>query len=199
MITIVDYGRGNIFSISHALKHLDEPHQISSDPQVIASADSIILPGVGAFADAMSKLDSQGLPEALHEAVKKGAPLLGICLGMQLLATDSDEFGMHAGLDIIPGHVRRLPAGDETRIPNVGWRQMMPTDTAGDMPVDRMMYFVHSYGFEADMPKDVAATVMVNGVEIAVAVRRDNVVGCQFHPEKSGPDGLRLMAWFLKQ
>ena len=118
---------------------------------------------------------------------------------MQLLATDSDEFGMHAGLDIIPGHVRRLPAGDETRIPNVGWRQMMPTDTAGDMPIDRMMYFVHSYGFEADMPRDVAATVMVNGVEIAVAVRRDNVVGCQFHPEKSGPDGLRLMAWFLKQ
>jgi glutamine amidotransferase len=199
VITIVDYGRGNIFSIAQALAHLGAPSRVTSDPAEIATADRIVLPGVGAFGDAMAKLDEHAIPPALAAAAGGGAAVLGICLGMQLLATTSSEFGAHAGLGLIPGHVRRLPDDGPVRVPNVGWRELRPGPGAGRLSsgIGRMMYFVHSYGFFADDPSDVAATIAMNGAEVPAVVRRGRIVGCQFHPEKSGADGLALLRWFL--
>ncbi len=192
MIAIVDYGRGNLFSLGQALLHLGAEHEITADPARIAAARTVMLPGVGAFGDAMSALRSLGLVEPLRAVAAAGTPLLGICLGMQLLATRSDEFGDHAGLDIIPGAVRRLPDGsgeDRVRIPNVGWRTLRPSG--------EMMYFVHSYAPFPDDPAHVVETIDVNGVAVPVMIRKGNVVGCQFHPEKSGPVGLALLARLL--
>lgn len=198
MITIVDYGRGNIFSITQALSHLGAEHTVTDDPGRISEAGKIILPGVGAFGDAMAQLDRQQVPAALHHAAGRNAAILGICLGMQLFATTSDEFGTHAGLNLIPGAVRHLPAGQDIRIPNVGWRRLTPVGSAGaDIPADTEMYFVHSYGFFAEDPAHVAATIDVNGQNIPAIVRKGRLVGCQFHPEKSSAGGLKLLRWFL--
>ena len=153
MITVIDYGRGNLFSIGQALRHLDAVFEVSAEPEAIAAADRIIFPGVGAFADAMTGLRERGLVAPLKAAAHGGTPILGICVGCQLMLSRSEEFGDHAGLDLIPGTVARLPAprADDAagiRIPNVGWRRM---DTRADAVVlsavgaDEMMYFVHSY------------------------------------------------------
>lgn len=198
MITIVDYGRGNIFSITQALSHLGAEHIVTDDPQRISEASKIILPGVGAFGDAMAQLDRQQVLAALHHAAGKNAAILGICLGMQLFATTSEEFGTHAGLNLIPGTVRHLPAGSDIRIPNVGWRQLESVGPGGaGIPTDTQMYFVHSYGFFPEDTAHVAAIIEVNGQNIPAIVRKDRLVGCQFHPEKSGSSGLRLLRWFL--
>jgi glutamine amidotransferase len=206
MIVVVDYGRGNLFSLGQALRKLGAEPVISDDPTVLACADRIILPGVGAFGDAMGGLRQRGLIEPLREAAHAGTPILCICVGCQLLLTRGEEFGLHDGLDLIPGTVAGLPdpkADDPEgiRIPNVGWR---PLDVRKDAPVigslrpDDWMYFVHSYAPMVDGESHIAATIRVNGADIPVAVVRGNIVGVQFHPEKSGPAGLRLLARFLE-
>lgn len=203
MIAVVDYGRGNLFSIGQALRHVGAEAELTSDPEVILAADRIVLPGVGAFADAMRGLRSRGLVNVLQEAASRGTPLLGICLGMQLLASRSEEFGSHDGLDLIPGAVRRLQRGEgekATRIPNVGWRRLRPNPKdpfIGSFEEAPLMYFVHSYVPFPDDPAAVAASIDVNGVEVAAVIRRRNVIGCQFHPEKSGPVGLQVLQRFL--
>ena len=206
MITVIDYGRGNLFSIGQALRHLDAVFEVSAEPEAIAAADRIIFPGVGAFADAMTGLRERGLVAPLKAAAHGGTPILGICVGCQLMLSRSEEFGDHAGLDLIPGTVARLPAprADDAagiRIPNVGWRRM---DTRADAVVlsavgaDEMMYFVHSYPPMASDPRTVAATIMVNGTTVPVAIEQGALVGVQFHPEKSGPAGLAFLQRYLE-
>lgn len=199
MISVVDYGRGNLYSIAQALSALGVEHRISADPVDVASASRIVLPGVGAFGDAMAALDRAALVAPLQAAAASGTPILGICLGMQLLADESSEFGSHRGLGLIPGAVSRLPEG-AMRIPNVGWRRLEWRDSviaaAGRM-VDPMVYFVHSFAFEPNDPEQVVAHIRFNDATPAAIVRNGSVVGMQFHPEKSADTGLALLEWFL--
>lgn len=205
MIAVVDYGRGNLFSLGQALRHLGVAHTVSSDPADLDRAERIIFPGVGAFGDAMEGLRARGLVTPLRAAAERGVPILGICVGCQLLLSRGEEFGLHEGLDLIPGTVSRLPdpwAGDPAaiRIPNVGWRRLDVHPGApvlGALGPDDMMYFVHSYAPRPDDSAHVSATLRVNGERVPVAVRRGNIVGVQFHPEKSGPAGLRLLGRFV--
>lgn len=204
MIAVVDYGRGNLFSLGQALRHLGAAYEVTGDPGRILAAERVILPGVGAFGDAMQALVKRRLVEPLREVAARGTPLLGICLGMQLFASRSEEFGEHEGLDLIPGTVKRLPAGNAGRgsikIPNVGWRPLCPVTSdafLGDLPSDTMVYFVHSYAPVVTDPAHVAATIAVNGSAVAAVIHRGKVLGYQFHPEKSGPAGLALLGRFL--
>lgn len=200
MITIADYGRGNLFSLCQALSHLGAEYDVTDEPERIASAKRLILPGVGAFGDAMSSLRRNGLVEPLREAVAAGTPLLGICLGMQLLVDGSEEFGKHEGLGLIPGMVRSLPEGESDRIPNVGWRVLhaVPGHFLDDLEPGTMVYFVHSYAPAMENQDHVASTITFNGREVVVVLQHDNVIGYQFHPEKSGPAGLDLLRRFLE-
>ncbi len=200
MIAVVDYDRGNLFSIARSLAHVGAPFTVTQDGAEIRAADGIILPGVGAFADAMAALRSRDLVETLRDVAAIGTPMLGICLGMQLLFSRSQEFGETKGLDIIRGEVRKLPTQrGGMRIPNVGWRKL---DQARPDPLLEtgepapMFYFVHSFvAFPEDRDRSVA-TLRINGLDAAVMVRQGAVVGCQFHPEKSGPAGLALLQRF---
>lgn len=204
MIAVVDYGRGNLYSLSHALFHIGVEHNVSENPGDIYAASAIVLPGVGAFADAMDALEARNLVKPLRDAVSRDVPLLGICLGMQILAAASEEFGECRGLGVIPGSVRALPkpSNDQgVRIPNVGWRKLA---LRREDPLVRglqqgiMTYFVHSYGFfSAD--DAIMATSDVNGLAVPAIVRLRNVVGCQFHPEKSGPVGLKMLRNFFSE
>lgn len=204
-VTVVDYGRGNLFSLSRALDHLDVPHRLTESAAEVREAACLILPGVGAFGDAMAGLAERGLVEPLKEAVGQGTPLFGICLGMQILASCGEEFGRHDGLSLIPGRVTRLPEGDggagSVRIPNVGWRAIRGTigdPFLGDAASGTMYYFVHSYALIPDDPSHVIATTPINGADVAAIVRKGHVVGSQFHPEKSGPAGLQLLRRFMQ-
>jgi len=204
MITIVDYGHGNLYSIGQALRHLGASYEISDKPESIAKADKIIVPGVGAFLAAMDALKARGLVMPLREAAANGKLFLGICLGMQLLADRSEEFGSHEGLGLIPGDVIGLPDGnkrpDADRVPNVGWRTIHYTanEEAANPRDPEMVYFVHSLHFVAADPKSILATTQFNNAEIAAAIQRDNVIGYQFHPENSGPAGIDLLRGFVR-
>ncbi len=206
MISVVDYGRGNLFSIGQALSQIGHPHVVIDDPRLITEARCLILPGVGAFGDAMNALRERNMVEAIRDHARAGVPLLGICLGMEILGSVSDEFGEHIGLDLVPGRIRRLPAGegtaDATRIPNVGWRVIDAVEERldfGDPDCDRMAYFVHSYAIWPDCADQVIATTRINGLDVTAAVRNGNVFGFQFHPEKSGSVGLDLLRWFTRE
>ena len=202
---VVDYGRGNLFSLSQALRHLNVNHEVTQDPEKVAGAERVVFPGVGAFGDAMQRLRERDLVAALTEAAHRGTPILGICVGCQLLLTRGEEFGEHDGLGLIPGVVRRLPdpqpdSSDRIRIPNVGWRRLAVrpgTPVFDALGSDDLMYFVHSFAPMVDEEGHVSATIAVNGADIPAAIRRDNIVGVQFHPEKSGTAGLRLLGRFL--
>ncbi len=197
-ILIIDYGVGNIESVTTALDALRVRYRVSSSPQAIAEARAYILPGVGAFAEAMHNLESRGLVEPLRrEVMQNGKPLLGICLGMQVLAEDSTEYGSHKGLGFIPGHVVRIEEQDQFPVPHVGWNQLSlkqrePLFAKLDDGVQ--FYFDHSYHFQTSS-ECVAATTEY-GSEITAAVQRGNVFGVQFHPEKSQTSGLRLIRAF---
>jgi len=199
MIVVIDYGRGNLFSIEQALRHLGAEYRVSGQPDDIMSADRLILPGVGAFGDAMKTLFASGLVEPIRQRVRGGVPVLGICLGMQLLFESSEEFGEHAGLALLEGSVGALLPG-EMRIPNVGWRALQPNPGnpfLRDIDPGTMVYFVHSFVVRPKAPEVVSATIPFNGEDAVIAVASDNIVGFQFHPEKSGPVGLSLFEKFL--
>ena len=206
MIVIVDYGRGNLFSLGQALRHIGADYVVSDRPDDLMKAARIVFPGVGAFGDAMQGLRARGLVEPLKEAARAGTPILGICVGCQLMLSRGEEFGAHEGLGFFPGVVARLPAPRESdpapiRIPNVGWRKLAVRSGARTLnagQADEWMYFVHSYAPRPEDPAHVAATIEVNGTDVPVAIERDNLAGVQFHPEKSGPAGLRLLARFLE-
>ncbi len=200
-VGIINYGMGNIGSVSRALLQLGAHPVVMNSPAEFESVDKVILPGVGAFAAAMANLRAGGWVEAIDEHVKRrGKPFLGICLGMQLLADESEENGATAGLGLIPGKIVSFARKNmNERIPHVGWNEVEPTDASPvfeGVPRGTDFYFVHSYIFEPANDQDIAATATY-GVPFAAAVARDNVWGAQFHPEKSSKAGARLLANFL--
>lgn len=204
-VALIDYGSGNLRSAEKALVRAADGRaeiHVTSDPAAILAADRIVLPGVGAFAACMRAFQARpGLEEALNEAVQqKGAPFLGICVGMQLVASRGLEFGETAGLGWIPGDVRKIePADTSAKIPHMGWNNL--TDLSGPAPIREIgeapMYFTHSFAFYPSDPKDVAAYVD-HGGKFPAAVAKGNVAGVQFHPEKSQSAGLALLARFLE-
>lgn len=201
MIAIVDYGVGNLFSLRSSFAAVGAEVTVTGDPAVMAEADRIILPGVGAFGDAAELLRKTGLGAAVIREAEKGKILMGICLGMQLLFEKSFEFGEHEGLGLIPGEVRpiseTIPAG--LKIPHIGWNPLL---LQGDCPVFRhtkegdCVYFVHSY--HAVCPEEVITAKTEYGGLLTAAVRKGNVCGCQFHPEKSGSVGLNILKAFCE-
>ena len=200
MIAIIDYGAGNLFSLASSLKHIGEEAVITGDPDEIKKADRMILPGVGAFGDAASELRERRLDAVIKEEALSGKPLMGICLGMQLLFEKSLEYGEHEGLGLVKGTVRPLegylPEG--YKIPQIGWNSL--TFHGEKHPVFRdvdegsFVYFVHSYYGDAD-PDQLAATCEY-GKTVTAAVASGSVIGCQFHPEKSGETGLSILKAF---
>lgn len=196
MITIIDYGAGNLFSMQNALNFLGVENNISSKVEDIISADKLILPGVGAFPDAMKMLDEAGLTEVIKEQAKK-KPLMGICLGMQMLFDKSYEFGETEGLGLIPGTVEHMHPANDLVIPHIGWNSLEknePCKLLESVNDGDYVYFVHSYAAVTDS-KNVAAYCDY-GMKVPALVMSGNVYGCQFHPEKSGKTGLGILKTF---
>lgn len=199
MIAIIDYGVGNLFSLASSLKMIDAPAVTSSDPEVIRAADKLILPGVGAFADAAEKLRSSGLDKVIINEVNGGKDILGICLGMQLLFEKSCEYGEHRGLGLLAGSVIPIASvvPQNYKIPHIGWNALkFKKNSALFRCINEgdCVYFVHSY-FASECSESVVATAEY-GAELTAAVESGNVMGCQFHPEKSGAVGLNILRAF---
>ena len=199
MIAIVDYGVGNLFSLCSSLRFLGLDSCVSADPAVLRAVDKLILPGVGAFGDAAEKLRKSGLDRVVLEEAGRGKPLLGICLGMQLLFETSEEYGVHQGLGLLRGRVvgmeGRLP--ETLKIPHIGWNALhitRPSPLLREIREGECVYFVHSF-YAEDCGDSLIATAEY-GRELTAAVQKENVMGCQFHPEKSGDVGLRILRAF---
>lgn len=195
---IIDYGMGNLRSVEKAVEAAGGRPAVTGDPESIRSAERLILPGVGAFGEAMENLRRTGLDSAILDAARAGKPLLGLCLGLQLLFTHSEEFGSHEGLDLIPGNVRKLDCPG-LRVPHVGWNQIegdRPDPLLTDIREGSYFYFVHSYYVEPDDPRDVLRRTSY-GLRFCSIARRGNIYGVQFHPEKSQEAGKRLLRNFL--
>lgn len=195
-IGIIDYGMGNLQSVQNALAYLGVDSFIASDIAELEKAEKIILPGVGAFKDAIELLREKGLDKYLHKVKEEGKPLLGICLGMQLLFDSSTEFGEHEGLGLIPGKVVKFQL-EGMKIPHMGWNSLKVLKEAPlfeGLPEDPQVYFVHSYHLRTDA--DVVSATTEYGYEVQVAAQEDNVFGLQFHPEKSGDVGLKILKNF---
>jgi glutamine amidotransferase len=196
-IAVVDYGIGNLGSVMKAFRHLGAPAVLSGDIAELRRADVLVLPGDGAFASTMEEIEGRGLVPVLREAVAQGRTLLGICIGMQLLFEESEEHGRHRGLGFLPGRVRRLEG--DMPIPHMGWNQLHPTrphPMLEGVADGAHVYFVHSYW--CDAPADVVLAETDYGVRFPAIVGRGNVLGVQFHPEKSQAVGLRLMENFVR-
>lgn len=204
MLAIIDYGVGNLFSLVSSLKALGEDCIVTSNKEEILKADRIILPGVGAFGDAKRKLSDTGLIPTIQEVVKRGTPLLGICLGMQMLFDKSYEYGEHTGLGFIPGVVKDMKpdlvaCGYDYKTPEMGWNSLKfhnPTDLFKYIKEGDYVYFVHSY-YAVECAESLIATTDY-GITVTAAVQKDNVYGTQFHPEKSGEVGLKILKAFCE-
>ena len=201
MIAIIDYGVGNLFSLTSSFKKIGVDVVATADKEVIKSADKLILPGVGAFADAVKKLRDSGLDKVIIDEAKKGKKIMGICLGMQLLFEKSYEYGEHDGLGLLKGKVvpmeNRIPAN--LKIPHIGWNALefkRDSDIFRYINNGDFVYFVHS--FYADECYDSVIATSEYGAEITAAVQKENVYGCQFHPEKSGSVGLNILKAFCE-
>lgn len=198
MVTVIDYGAGNLCSVTNALRFLGEEPSVTADADAIARADRLVLPGVGAFGECMKTLRVTGIADAVCHAAKKGTPLLGICLGLQLLFDSSDEFGRHDGLGLIRGKVRRLESGGR-KLPHIAWTSIdLPRESRllRGIPNGAFFYFVHSFRAQAEDGADEAATAEY-GERFTAAVERGNIAATQFHPEKSGEAGLKILRNFL--
>ena len=199
MRAIIDYDAGNIKSVENALRFLGHDVVVTADPEVILQADHVILPGVGAFGDAMQRLRSRGLEDTIREVVDRGTPFLGICLGLQLLFEESEESPGVRGLALLPGRIRRIPDGEGRKVPQIGWNDIsFPRESRlfKGLPQGSFVYFVHSFYLEAGDRSDVAATTEY-GVSIDAAVEHGNLFACQFHPEKSERVGMQILENFL--
>lgn len=200
MIAVIDYGIGNVRSVLNALAFLGAPAVLSRAKETLDSASALILPGVGAFGEGMRRIEQYQLRQPITEAARRGIPVLGICLGFQLLMRDSDEMGTHKGLELLPYPVCRLPVS--MRLPHIGWNAVFtPSQASAPRLMDGLegepFYFVHSYGV-IDTEVEVRASYASYGDRsIMAAVESGNVFGTQFHPEKSGPAGLRLLQNFV--
>lgn len=199
MTAIIDYDAGNIKSVENALRFLGHDVVVTADPEVILRADHVILPGVGAFGDAMQRLRNRGLEDTIREVVDRGTPFLGICLGLQLLFEESEESPGVRGLALLPGRIRRIPDGEGRKVPQIGWNDIsFPRESRlfTGLPQGSFVYFVHSFYLEAGDRSDVAATTEY-GVRIDAAVEHGNLFACQFHPEKSERVGMQILENFL--
>jgi imidazole glycerol-phosphate synthase subunit HisH len=207
-VSLIDYGCGNIFSIARALERFNVSVTLTDDPDQLLKADRVILPGVGAFATAMKKLREKSLDEAIASFVKSGKPFLGICLGMQLLLRVGYEFEVTQGLGFIDGVVESIkPVEPHFKVPHVGWNHLKSPSYGGgdrwkksilkDFPEGKDVYFVHSFIAKIKDNADCLALTEYGGCEFASAVQKGNIVGCQFHPEKSGKHGLKILENFV--
>ena len=208
-VTVVDYGSGNLLSVSRALECCAGDVHLASTPEQVRRADRLVLPGVGAYAHCMELLRDKGLVEPLLEVARRGNPFLGICVGMQILMTEGHEFGHHAGLGLIKGAVRHIPVekdgGGRLKAPHIGWNRLVEptadrwrgTVLEGGLPDQSQVYFVHSYAAEPEHDQDCLAVAAYGGHSICAAVASENVIGTQFHPEKSAEAGLSLLERFL--
>lgn len=203
MIAIIDYGMGNLRSVQKGFERVGCDAVVTADPKVVLEADKIVLPGVGAFPDCMRNLEEGGFIEPLIRVIREGRPFLGICLGLQLLFTESEEFGIHRGLNVIPGRVIRFPegmaeSGEALKVPHMGWNQLAvkrrPPAFEG-IEEGANVYFVHSY-YVAPEDEGVVATTTTYGIEFCSSIWRDNIVATQFHPEKSQEKGLKILKNF---
>lgn len=199
MIAIIDYGMGNLRSIAKAFERVGYDAQVTRNLTVIGSASHVVLPGVGAFPDCMRNLDRYGLIETIHRSIRSGKPFLGICLGLQLLFTEGEEFGLHPGLGVLKGRVVRFPCeGGELKVPHMGWNQLTrtkPLALLDSIAESAHFYFVHSYYVVPGDPMMTATTTRY-GVEFVSTIQHDNIIACQFHPEKSQFNGLAFLRAF---
>ena len=199
MIAIIDYDAGNMLSVVKALDHLGCDPVVTRDPEILQRADKVILPGVGAFGDAMDRLNGYDLVPVIKDVIKEGKPFLGICLGLQLLYESSEEAPGVAGIGALAGRIRKIPAGEYVKIPQMGWNSLEypnPGRLFNGIDEGSYVYFVHSYYLEAADRSTVTATTSYN-VTIDASVESGNVFACQFHPEKSGAVGLRILENFI--
>lgn len=199
MIAIIDYDAGNVKSVEKALQYLGEDAVLTSDKELILGADGVILPGVGAFGDAMERLHSRGLADVIYEVVKRKIPFLGICLGLQLLFESSEETPGVKGLGILKGKIVRFPDSAELKVPQIGWNDLQFPHKGRlfqGIAEGEYVYFVHSYYLKADNPDIVVATTKY-GVTVHASVESGNVFACQFHPEKSSKVGLAILKNFV--
>jgi glutamine amidotransferase len=208
-VTVIDYGLGNLLSVSRALEHCGARVTITSDAAAILTSARVVLPGVGAFADGMAALQAKGLDAVVRQVAATGTPLLGICLGMQMLFDESEEFGTTAGLGLIPGRVVKIPAttttGEPHKIPHIGWNELVlpaqcdswRSGLFSNVEPGEAVYFVHSFMAQPTSPMHRLADCSYGGIPISAAVGLNNIFGCQFHPEKSGEVGLRILKNFL--
>ena len=202
MIAVIDYGMGNLRSVVKGLEKVGTPAVVTADPATVAAADGVVLPGVGAFGMAMDHLRQTGLDEAIRAVIAADTPFLGICLGLQLLFEESEEFGPVRGLGVLPGRVVRFfpdgaPPG--VKIPHMGWNSLTPrapTPVLADVPADTYVYFVHSYYVAPADPALIATTTEYGGLVFTSSIARGHLFACQFHPEKSGALGLRMLRSF---
>lgn len=200
-VTLVDYGCGNILSITRALEDCGAKVSLSQDPDSILKADRLVLPGVGAFGHCVEMIKQRQLFEPLLAYISSQKPVLGICVGMQMLLTESQEYGHHMGADIIPGKVVKiLSADNQKRVPSVGWAkvEMKSSNSSLDKINNEWFYFVHSYVARPNNPEYVLGEYHYFDERITALIAKDNVIGCQFHPEKSGQAGLHFFSEFLK-
>jgi glutamine amidotransferase len=203
MIAIIDYGMGNLRSVQKGFEKVGYEAIVTADPKRVLEADKVVLPGVGAFRDCIRNLEEGGFIEPILRVVRDGRPFLGICLGLQLLFTESEEFGLHRGLDIIPGRVVRFPEGmlengEKLAVPHMGWNQLTMRHGSplfAGIPDGTNVYFVHSYYVQPD-DHGVVATTTNYGIEFCSSICRDNVMATQFHPEKSQELGLKILKNF---
>ena len=208
-VVVIDYGMGNLLSVRRGLEHCGARVTITADHDAIFSASRVVLPGVGAFKDGMAELSRDGLNGVVREVAAKGIPLLGICLGMQMLLDESEEFGFTKGLGLIPGKVLSIPSstieGEPQKIPHIGWDELiLPQgsktweDTLlSEIGPESAVYFVHSYMAVPNNPEHRIADCLYGGIRIPAVIGRNNIYGCQFHPEKSGEVGLKVLHRFL--
>lgn len=199
MIAIIDYDAGNIRSVEKALKSLGQDTSVTRDRDVILKADKVILPGVGAFGDAMDKLRKYGLESVIHEVAEAGTPFLGICLGLQLLFERSDETPGIEGLGILRGEILRIPGGEGLKIPHIGWNSLAYPNMGRlfqGIPEESYVYFVHSYYLKA-ADESIVTAAAEYGTCIHASVEQGNVFACQFHPEKSSEVGLKILENFV--
>jgi glutamine amidotransferase len=209
-VVVVDYGIGNLLSVSRAFAHCGADVTVTGDHNLVSNADRLVVPGVGAFGNCMEDLKSRGLIEPIKTAALSGRPFLGICVGMQMMLDSSDEFGFHEGLGLIPGRIKTISAekadGGTRKIPHIGWNRLrVPVgghdwrgsilDGVGD---GDYVYFVHSYSAHPSESQNNLAISDYDGHEVSAAIAEGAMFGCQFHPEKSGPVGLEIVANFIR-
>jgi len=210
-VAVIDYGVGNLLSVRRALEHCGARVTVTAEHRAILSAPRVVLPGVGAFADGMAELRRRGLDQVAREVASRGVSLLGICLGMQMLLGESEEFGLTQGLGLIPGRVVAMNCaacdGRRLKIPHIGWsalilakgRRRWAGSFLQQVRPAEAVYFVHSFTAQPSDPGHRIADCLYGDLTISAAVARENVVGCQFHPEKSGEVGLKVLRGFLRQ